>query len=63
MKLDVYNRRGERAVQLQTAPPPRCSDFDEDCKTIGATDKGFRSHLECFLYDPQRGACPYLSKP
>jgi hypothetical protein len=34
--------------------PPRCSDFDEDCEDI--PDK-----VHCYLYDPLRGFCPYLS--
>lgn len=34
--------------------PPRCSDFDEDCDSI--EDK-----LHCWLYDPAKGACPFLS--
>lgn len=65
MKLDIFNRAGDRAVKLDLPQPPRCADFDEDCTSIGQDvgpgDHGFRSHLECFLYDPQRGACPFLS--
>lgn len=38
---------------LDSGSPPCCSDLDEDCE--GVEDK-----LHCFLYDPQRGYCPYL---
>lgn len=45
----------ERAaiVALQ-ARPPVCSDLDEDCDSIA--DK-----VHCWLYDPAKGRCPYLS--
>ena len=32
---------------------PTCSDFDEDCDEV-------RDKVICYLYDPQRGMCPYL---
>lgn len=35
------------------AEPPRCADFDEDCEPI--EDK-----LNCWLYDPAKGYCPFL---
>lgn len=31
----------------------RCRDFDEDCLKV-------RSFLDCFLYDPEQGNCPFL---
>lgn len=34
--------------------PPVCSDFDDDCDSI--VDK-----VHCWLYDPAKGRCPYLS--
>lgn len=33
--------------------PPRCRDFDEDCDKV-------RNKLNCYLYDPAKGYCPYL---
>lgn len=36
--------------------PPVCADFDEDCADV--PDK-----VHCFLYDPAKGACPYLRDP
>ena len=35
--------------------PPRCKDFDADCDDV--SDK-----LHCWLYDPAKGFCPYLSE-
>lgn len=35
--------------------PPMCSDFDVDCNDI--EDK-----VHCWLYDPAKGFCPYLSE-
>ncbi len=32
----------------------RCYDYDDDCKEIC-------NKLECFLYSPENGYCPYLS--
>lgn len=32
---------------------PLCADLDEDCDDL--------DHLNCFLYDPGKGRCPYLS--
>lgn len=34
--------------------PPVCSDFDEDCRDV--PDK-----VHCWLYDPAKGRCPFLS--
>ena len=33
--------------------PKRCKDFDEDCFGL--------DHLHCWLYDPAKGYCPFLS--
>ena len=33
---------------------PRCADFDEDCFGL--------NHLKCYLHDPAKGVCPFLSK-
>lgn len=43
-------------------PAHRCTDYDNDCKDIpGVTPDGrFRSHLDCWLYQPERGWCPFL---
>lgn len=32
----------------------RCKDFDDDC--WGIVDK-----MDCFLYDPEQGNCPFLT--
>lgn len=41
--------------QKKAQPPCRsCSDHDEDCHDI-------QDKVVCWLYDPQRGMCPYLS--
>ena len=32
---------------------PTCSDYDEDCPEVVCK-------VTCWLYDPQRGLCPYL---
>jgi hypothetical protein len=36
--------------------PTLCSDRDSDCRHI--TDK-----LGCYVFDPQKGRCPYLRLP
>lgn len=33
-----------------------CTDLDEDCDTIHAEG----GCLDCWLYDPAKGMCPYL---
>lgn len=47
-----YDALVERAKAEVTREPPRCADFDEDCDDL--------DHLHCYLYDPQRGYCPFL---
>ena len=32
---------------------PVCRDFDEDCAGL--------NYLKCYLYDPAKGRCPFLS--
>jgi len=32
---------------------PRCADFDEDCEEVACK-------IGCWLYDINRGYCPYL---
>lgn len=32
---------------------PICRDMDEDCAEL--------NHLHCYLYDPAKGKCPFLS--
>ena len=34
--------------------PPVCSDLDDDCDSIA-------NKVRCWLYDPAKGRCPYLS--
>lgn len=38
----------------------RCRDFDEDCKDVPAPHRVFGSHVNCWLYAPERGWCPFL---
>lgn len=33
---------------------PICADLDGDCEDL--------DHLHCWLYDPIKGRCPYLSR-
>jgi len=32
---------------------PRCSDYDDDCFDV-------ECYLNCYLYDPAKGYCPFL---
>lgn len=51
---DLISR--EAAIEtIEANKPPRCSDFDEDCE-------GIEDKLKCYLYDPYKGYCPFLSK-
>lgn len=34
-------------------PNRRCADYDDDCADIPCK-------VHCWLYDPERGICPYL---
>lgn len=36
-----------------------CADFDEDCADLPDPSCG-RTYLSCWLYDPEKGVCPYL---
>ena len=44
----------ERATATSTRQPI-CADHDEDCDTI--PDK-----VHCWLYDPAKGRCPFLTE-
>jgi hypothetical protein len=33
---------------------PICADYDDDCAYV-------KCKLTCYLYDPAKGRCPYLS--
>ena len=35
---------------------PNCRDYDDDCAEI-------QDKVHCWLYDPAKGACPYLREP
>jgi len=35
--------------------PPLCADLDEDCDEVD-------NKLRCWLYDPIKGRCPFLSR-
>lgn len=37
----------------------RCLDFDEDCFDIGEVMPG--GFLGCWMYDPAKGYCPFLT--
>ncbi len=37
----------------QDATLPTCSDLDDDCPDVV-------NKVRCYLYDPQRGMCPYI---
>lgn len=45
----------DRLKIRKAAPNKRwCADLDDDCRLV-------RDKLGCWLYDPARGLCPYLS--
>lgn len=44
----------EAEAKADEAKTPRCADFDEDCDDIP-------NKVMCYLYDPFKGYCPYLS--
>ncbi len=39
---------------------PMCQDFDQDCADMPSLGKSF---VNCWLYQPERGHCPYLQQP
>lgn len=45
----------EIALITEKPRPPICRDHDEDCEDIA--DK-----VHCYLYDPAKGRCPYLTQ-
>lgn len=56
----MSDTKEEPKVDNPLGPQRRCLDFDEDCKDVPNPDHIFRSHLNCWLYAPQRGWCPFL---
>jgi hypothetical protein len=43
----------EHPIKLMRHDESTCTDHDEDCEEVGCK-------VTCWLYDPQRGMCPYL---
>jgi hypothetical protein len=37
----------------------RCLDYDEPTAEDNGCD-GVRDHTNCYLYDPEKGYCPYI---
>lgn len=44
-----------KVILIARADPaiPRCADFDDECPKV-------RDKVECWLYAPEEGYCPYL---
>ena len=42
-------------IDMPVEPEP-CLDFDDECKDV-------ESPTKCWLYQPERGFCPYLPGP
>ncbi len=53
--FDIADKQMDDCEVKLPARPPVCSDFDDDCDIIA--DK-----VHCWLYDPAKGRCPYLSR-
>ena len=61
----ITSSKGARALDQETLEAireaksddhggvPVCRDFDEDCAGL--------NYLKCYLYDPAKGRCPFLS--
>lgn len=45
--------QGADSTMGEMEPVRICADYDEDCPDV-------RCKVSCWLYDPQRGMCPYL---
>lgn len=54
MTGDFWDIYAQAAAIERAARVPVCRDFDGDCADV--PDK-----VHCFLYDPAKGRCPYLS--
>ncbi len=52
--MDNQKLSARLSALAEKARPPKCADFDEDCDD-------FPNKLGCYLYNPFRGYCPYLS--
>lgn len=37
-----------------------CKDMDIDCLPDGKGSLSFGSYVKCYLYDPDKGNCPFL---
>ena len=37
-----------------------CKDMDLDCLPDTGGDVPFGSYVKCYLYDPDKGSCPFL---
>ena len=49
----MVKTKDKPVVSVDRSGHPRCRDFDEDCDLV--VDK-----VNCYLYDPAKGYCPYL---
>ena len=50
----VYPVQDDRRRELP------CKDMDLDCLPDNTGSVPFGSYLRCFLYDPDKGSCPFL---
>lgn len=48
-----------KVVQDRPIPGHKCRDFDNDCLSV-PHEGPFRSFVNCWLYDPDKGYCPFL---
>jgi len=53
-EVEFYEKGDKVGVVDESNGVPICRDFDEDCADL--------NHLNCYLYDPAKGKCPFLSK-
>jgi hypothetical protein len=44
----------DRVLEQKVEEFPRCSNYDDGCSEVC-------SKMECFMYDPEKGYCPFLS--
>ena len=50
----MSERSESHALNCSAEGFPRCVDCDADCNEV-------KDVMDCFLYDPERGYCPYLT--
>lgn len=60
MKELLQTARFVQMIQEERRRELPCKDLDMDCLSDQNGNVPFGSYVRCYLYDPDKGSCPFL---